>query len=94
VFRTLSPHNHKNFLRGILGQVPGCQPAATNSEHENPLALSARRVDFHIAKSRVCGKKGVNYRCVSTDEPLERVLFDFATSPPKKFLRLKKSPPC
>jgi len=32
---------------------------------------------------RLCGKHGAHYHCIATDEPLERVLFNFVTSRPK-----------
>lgn len=52
-------------------------PDAARSEY-------LKKFNAHLDNVRqLCGKHGANYRCVSTEEPLERVLFDFVTSRPK-----------
>lgn len=43
-----------------------------------------KKINAHLDSVRqLCGKHGVAYHCVPTNEPLERVLFDFVTSRPK-----------
>ncbi len=43
-----------------------------------------KKINAHLdALRHLCGKHGAVYHCVPTDDPLERVLFDFVTSRPK-----------